>query len=360
MQKILIVDDLEINRDILSEMLDDEYDILTSDNGNDALEVINRNKDSLSLILLDLIMPGMDGFGVLTEMDRMGWDNRIPVIVITGDDAKENERRCFSYGVTDFVRKPFDSKIIKMRVRNVVDLFAYKNNLEDCVAQQTEELKVQNIKLKKQAETLEKSNQRIIDVLGTVVESRNLESGQHIQRVKTYTGILARQLREDYPEYRLDDHTIEVMVLASALHDVGKIAIPDSILLKPGRLTAEEFEHMKSHTTKGCVIIDNIKGVWDEEYSRMSYEICRYHHERFDGKGYPDGLKGDDIPISAQIVSVADVYDALVNERVYKDAYPKDKAFNMIMAGECGTFSQKILECFKKVRTRFEQVGEQA
>ena len=359
MQTILIVDDMEINRDILTEMLGDEYDILTASDGNEALELIKRHKDSLSLILLDLIMPGTDGFGVLNEMERMGWTKRIPVIIITGDDTRESERKGFAYGVSDFVRKPFDSNIIKLRVRNVVDLFAYKNNLEDRVAQQTEELKIQNLKLKKQAETLEQSNIRIIDILGNVVESRNLESGQHIQRVKTYTGILAHQLQVDYPEYGLDGHKVDVIMQASALHDVGKIAIPDSILLKPGRLTADEFEYMKSHTTKGCVILDNIEGVWDEEYAEMSHAICRHHHERYDGKGYPDGLKGDEIPISAQIVSIADVYDALVSERVYKDALPKDKAFSMIINGECGTFSPKLLECFKKVRRQFEKVGEQ-
>jgi putative two-component system response regulator len=183
-----------------------------------------------------------------------------------------------------------------------------------------------------------------------------MESGEHIQRVKGYTEILANEMMKSYPEYGLTAKKIEVIVSASALHDIGKIAIPDNILMKPGKLTNEEYEFMKSHTLRGCEILNNIKGAWDQEYGKYSYEICRYHHERFDGRGYPDGLEGDQIPISAQLVSIADVYDALVNERVYKDAFPKDKAFQMITQGECGVFSPKLLEAFRKVRKEFESL----
>ena len=211
--------------------------------------------------------------------------------------------------------------------------------------------------LKEQAKKLEESNEKIIDILGTVVESRNLESGEHIKRVKGLTGVLALQVMADYPEYGLDEQKVEAIVAASSLHDVGKISIPDHILLKPSRLTEKEFEYMKLHTTKGCEILDKIEGIWDEEYKEMSYEICRYHHERYDGKGYPDHLEGEQIPISAQIVSIADVYDALVCERVYKKAFPKDIAFHMIMNGECGVFSPKLLECFQKVKNEFERIA---
>lgn len=236
----------------------------------------------------------------------------------------------------------------------------YKNNLEERVAEQTSVISEQYNLLKHQADQLAKSNVSIIEILGTIVEYRNLESGEHIQRVKSYTRILGEQLMEDYPEYNLTSKQLNVIVSASALHDVGKIAIPDSILLKPGRLTKEEFEYMKEHTTKGCEIINNIRGVWSEEYAKASYEICRHHHERYDGRGYPDGLLGENIPISAQLVAVADVYDALVNERVYKSAFSADKAFNMIINGECGTFSPKLMDCFTKCRDRFESLaGEQ-
>ena len=223
--------------------------------------------------------------------------------------------------------------------------------------EQTETLKKQYQLLKIQAARLQKSNTNIIDILGTVVESRNLESGEHVMRVKGYTEILAKEMMKEYPEYGLTDKKIEVIVSASALHDIGKIAIPDNILLKPGKLTQDEYEYMKSHTTRGCEILNNIKDVWDEEYEKASYEICRHHHERYDGRGYPDKLKGDEIPISAQLVSVADVYDALVNERVYKSAYSKEQAFSMIINGECGIFSPKLLECFRNCREQFEELA---
>ena len=198
----------------------------------------------------------------------------------------------------------------------------------------------------------------MIDILGTVVEYRNLESGQHIERVKGYTKLLAEQLMKDYPEYGLTSDKVSVITSASALHDIGKIAIPDAILMKPGKLTQEEFEYMKSHTTKGGEILNSIKNVWDEEYGKVSYEICRHHHERYDGRGYPDGLKGEQIPLSAQIVSIADVYDALVNERVYKSAFSKEKAFQMIVTGECGVFSPKLLDCFWNARRAFERLAD--
>lgn len=352
--KVLVVDDMQINRDILEEILEEQYTVLKASDGIEALKIIDEEKNSLSIILLDLMMPNLDGFGVLEELKKRELVGRIPVIAISSDSSEDSERRCFGYGVSDFIRKPFNENLVTLRVGNVAALYSYKNNLENKVLEQTRALRNQNLKLQEQTTKLEESYHRIIDILGTVVESRNLESGQHINRVKTYTEILARQMMLDYPEYGITDHMISVMVPASALHDVGKIAIPDSILLKPGRLTADEFEVMKSHTTRGCVILKNIEGAWDDEYAKMSYVICRHHHEKYDGKGYPDGLVGDEIPIAAQIVSVADVYDALVNERVYKDAIPKDKAFNMIVGGECGQFSPKLMECFRKVRGQFE------
>lgn len=356
MKKILVVDDMEINRDILEGILEDEYDVITAANGAEAIEVLDSRGGAIAVTLLDLTMPVVDGFGVLDWMISKDLLKRVPVIIITGENSNDREEKCFGYGVSDFIRKPFDERVVLLRVKNVIDLFSYKNALEDKVRTQNDELIKQYARLKQQAEYLEKSNQKIIDILGTVVESRNLESGQHIQRVKTYTNILAYCVMEDFPEYGLTQHKIDVMTLASALHDIGKIAIPDSILLKPARLTADEFECMKTHTTKGCIILQNITDAWDEEYSQVSYDICRYHHERFNGKGYPDGLVGDDIPIAAQIVSIADVYDALVNDRVYKDAFSHEQAFNMIVNGECGVFSPKLLECFKKSRREFEEL----
>lgn len=355
--KILIVDDSFINRELLTEMLEDEYEVITCENGLQALELMEENYNEPAIILLDLVMPVLDGVGFLKALQNKPIMKDIPILVISGETNVETEIKCFDYGVFDFIKKPFDNRLVKKRIKNAVDLYMYKNNLEERVAEQTSVISEQYNLLKHQADQLAKSNVSIIEILGTIVEYRNLESGEHIQRVKSYTRILGEQLMEDYPEYNLTSKQLNVIVSASALHDVGKIAIPDSILLKPGRLTKEEFEYMKEHTTKGCEIINNIRGVWSEEYAKASYEICRHHHERYDGRGYPDGLLGENIPISAQLVAVADVYDALVNERVYKSAFSADKAFNMIINGECGTFSPKLMDCFTKCRDRFESLA---
>lgn len=358
--KVFIVDDMEINRDILTEILEDEYSVIEAADGKQALEILEKQHEEIAVMLLDLVMPEVDGFAVLKVMHEKAYTNKIPVLIISSETSVETERQCFEYGISDFIHKPFDSSLVKRRVKNVADLFMYKNELEEKVEKQTETLRKQYKLLLLQADRLQKSNEDIIDILGTVVEGRNLESGEHIKRVKGFTRILAQKLMEEYPEYGLSPKQVALITSASALHDIGKIAIPDNILLKPGKLTAEEYDYMKSHTTRGCEILEKIEGVWEESYSKASYEICRYHHERYDGKGYPDGLVGDDIPISAQLVSIADVYDALVSPRVYKDAYGKDQAFEMIIRGECGVFSPKLLECFRKVKKDFEKLAASA
>lgn len=350
----MIVDDVMINRDILAGMLENQYEVLEAENGRQALDIIETSMDELVVILLDLTMPVLDGFGVLEALHGKSVMERVPILVISGETSVESEKKCLDYGVADFVHKPFDEALVMCRVRNATDLYSYKNRLEDKVAEQTKTLRKQNRELKEQAERLEQYNDKIVDILGTVVESRNLESGDHIKRVKAYTRILAEQLMKDDPTSGLTQHFIDVMVPASALHDVGKIAISDNILLKPGRLTPEEFEEMKTHTTRGCEILDSIEGAWSAEYKKVSYEICRYHHERYDGRGYPDHLSGEEIPLAAQIVAIADVYDALTSKRVYKDAYGRQKAFEMILAGECGTFSDRIYDSFKKAKPAFE------
>lgn len=353
---VLVVDDMEINREILAEILGEEYQVKTAEDGRKALEMIEELHEELAVVLLDLMMPVVDGFAVLEVMQERGWSEKIPVLIISGETSVNAERKCFDYHISDFIRKPFDNALVKKRVRNVVSLYQYQRDLEDKVQAQTKTLREQNKLLQLQADKLRKSNTNIIEILGTVVEYRDFESGEHINRVKGYTRILAERLAVEYPEYGLDQEEIEVIVSASALHDVGKIAIPDNILLKPGRLTDEEFACMKTHTTRGGEILQNIRNAWDEEYGKISYQICRHHHEKFDGRGYPDGLVGDEIPIAAQIVSIADVYDALVNERVYKDAFPKEEAFRMIMNGECGKFNPKLLECFRIERKAFEEL----
>lgn len=355
--RVLVVDDMELNRELLQEMLENEYEVIQAEDGRRAVELLCEYSDEINVVLLDLVMPEMDGFAVLGVMQEQELIGRIPVMVISGETSSEAEKKCFDYGVSDFIQKPFDESIVKRRVKNVVDLFSYQNELEEKVEKQTETLRKQYRILRHQAEKLKENNIRIIDILGTVVESRNLESGEHIKRVKGFARILGYQLMKDYPEFGLTEEKVEMIAEASALHDVGKIAIPDNILLKPGRLTEREFELMKSHTTRGCDILNSIEGIWEEDYRQISYEICRHHHERYDGNGYPDKLKGEEIPISAQIVSVGDVYDALVSERVYKDAYSKEEAFRMITKGECGVFSPKLLESFRHVRKDFEELA---
>lgn len=356
--KILIVDDSEINRELLTEILSDHYDIIEASDGRMALDIIDKQSKSISAILLDLIMPEMDGFAVLTALKGRKLLDQIPVLVISGETSSQMENKCFDYGVVDFIAKPYNASIVRKRVENSVSHFNDRNHLKEKVEEQTVVLRKAYRRLQEQANQLHKRNLDIIEMLGTIVEFRSLESGEHIQRVKGYTQILANAFAKLFPEYKLTKEKIEVIVAASALHDVGKIAIPDGILLKPGRLTDEEFEYMKLHTVRGCEILESMKKKWDQDYQKASYEICRSHHERYDGKGYPDGLKGDEIPVSAQLVSVADVYDALINERCYKAAYSKEEAFRMITNGECGTFSPKLMEAFRAVRQQFEDFSQ--
>lgn len=336
---VLVVDDNSINRDMLTIILEVDYpNIICAENGVRALEAIEKYERRLSVILLDIIMPVMDGLEVLHYMNKNNLVNDIPVLIISSDTSASIEKQVFDLGAIDFIKKPFNTAIIRRRIRNAVDLFNYKNNLE-------EKIKEQTIQLKEQTKKLERNKLNVIDVIGAIVESRNMESNGHIKRVKKYTNIIAKKIKILYPEYGLTDELVDIITNVSSLHDIGKISIPDNILLKQDQFTDEEYEIMKTHTTKGCKMLVNIEGVWDEIYDKIGYNICRYHHERYDGKGYPDNLVGDEIPIEAQIVSIADVYDALTNKRCYKDTISKDKAIDMIANGECGQFSPKMIDC---------------
>lgn len=359
-EKVLVVDDVSINRDMLEEMLKGDYEVEQAEGGMQALRILKERHEDFVVILLDLMMPEVDGFAVLEVMRNQKWIDTTPVIVISGENSSEAESRSLELGASDFIRKPFDQYLVRRRVKNIADLFSYKRSLEIKVKKQTETLRKQYRLLQLQSEKIRESNAKIIDILGTVVECRNLESGEHIKRVKRFTEILAEELMRAYPEYELTEEKIGLIAAASALHDIGKIAIPDNILLKPAKLTDDEYEYMKSHASRGAEILQQIEGAWDGEFGKICYDICRHHHERYDGRGYPDALKGDDIPISAQLVSIADVYDALVSERVYKVAYSPERAFHMIVSGECGVFSPKLLECFRNVRKDFEHLAVSA
>ncbi len=336
---ILIVDDAEVNRVILRGLFENEYNLLEAENGEQALMLLRQYSSSIAVILLDLVMPIRDGYQVMEEIKRDEELSRVPVIVITSDDTKDSRMRVFSLGAADIIAKPFEPDVIKSRVRNIVELTCYRRHMEELVAEQTASLR--------------ESNSIVVDMLSSVIEYRSLESGQHIRRIRMFTKILLEEVARCYREYDLDERKIQMIADASSMHDIGKIAIPDRILNKPGRLSPEEFEVMKTHVLKVCEILSGLNRLPDKEYLRYAYNICRYHHERWDGGGYPDGLKGDNIPICAQVVAIADCYDALTTNRVYKEALSHDQAFNMILNGECGVFSPNLLECFKNVLEQF-------
>lgn len=349
-QRILIVDDEEVNRAILSEMFREEYEICEAANGQDAVAQIQENQN-IVLILLDIIMPVMDGFKVLDYMKEQDLLEKIPVILITSESVGDSEGRAYSYGVADVMHKPFYPRIVKRRSKNIIELYQNKHNMEVRLKEQEEAIRAQEKEIRE-------TNEFMIDSLSSVVEFRSAETGEHTRRIKYFTRIMLKYLKEYFPKYNLTDDVIDEITRASALHDIGKIGIPDSILLKPGRLTTEEFEIMKTHTTIGCDILEKFYGNQTGSFYRHSYDICRYHHERWDGNGYPDHLVGEEIPLSAQVVAIADVYDALVSPRVYKSVYANNIAFDMIMNGECGQFSPDMLECFGLAKVEFFNVVE--
>ena len=332
-QKILIVDDSEMNRSILADMLGDEYEILEAENGSEGVAMLQTRGSEISLVLLDIVMPGLDGFGVLNMMNKNGWIEDIPVIMISAESGSSHVERAFDLGVTDFISRPFDALIVHRRVVNTILLYAKQKKLVSLVAEQIYEK--------------ERRSNLMIDILSHIVEFRNGESGMHVRHVHILTETLLTELMRRTDKYRLTPADISVISTASALHDIGKIAIPEEILNKPGRFTDEEFAIMKKHSMYGADMLEALPFYQDEPLVKAAYEICRWHHERWDGRGYPDGLKEDEIPISAQMVALADVYDALTSERVYKPAYPHEKAIGMILNGECGTFNPLVMECLR-------------
>lgn len=337
-QLILIVDDSELNRALLSEMLKDDFRILEASNGRECLDALEQYGMGISLVLLDINMPVMDGFEVLVQMNRNHWIEDIPVVMISSDDTESNIKRAYDMGVSDYIRRPFDAQVVFRRVFNTIKLYAKQRRLITLVTDQIDEK--------------EKNNQIMIRILSQIVEFRNGESGLHVEHINILTGLLLERLVQKTDHYDLTWSDQYRITLASALHDIGKIGIDDKILNKPGRLTKEEFEIMKSHTLIGASILENLGLYQEEPLIKTAYQICRWHHERYDGKGYPDGLRGDEIPISAQVVSVADVYDALVNERVYKKAITHEKAIEMILNGECGVFNPILLECLVDIKDK--------
>ena len=336
--QLLVVDDSEMNREILKEILGKEYQILEACDGEEALKMLEQYGTEISLVLLDIIMPKMDGFEVLAYMNRDKWIEDIPVIMISSEGSESYIRRAYELGASDYISRPFDTKVVYQRVINMIKLYAKQRRLIHLVTDQIYEK--------------EKNNRMMTGILSQIVEFRNGESGLHVLHINILTQLLLEKLTRKSENYVLSWSQQHMIATASALHDIGKIGIDEKILNKPGKLTKEEFEAMKQHTIIGARMLDRLEMYHDEEMMKYAYEICRWHHERYDGKGYPDGLKGEEIPISAQVVSLADVYDALVSDRVYKKAYSHEKAMEMILNGECGMFNPLLLECLVEIQDK--------
>ena len=339
---ILIVDDSEMNRVILNEMLKDEYRVLEADNGRAALDMVDRYGDELSLVLLDIIMPGMNGFEVLGELSRRTVADSLPIIMISSEDSDDVVLRAYELGASDYINRPFDARVVRRRVSNTIRLYAKQRRLTSLLSQQY------NARVK--------NSRMLIDIMAGVMELRNGESGLHVTHIEKLTELLLGCLVHRSDQFPLDNEQRSTIAMASALHDIGKMSIDDAILNKPGRLTAEEFEIMKTHTTLGAdMLLELGRQHTGNPLLEYAYQIARWHHERWDGKGYPDGLKGDAIPIAAQVVSVADVYDALTSVRVYKDAIPHQEAIQMILDGKCGQFNPLLLDCLLEVQDRIAE-----
>ncbi len=338
---ILIVDDAELNRSLLADILGEKYDIIEAENGLQAISQIEKNKHDLSLVLLDIMMPEVDGFGVLAIMNKSKWLEQIPVIIISAETAPTYIDNAYDLGALEYVSRPFDPRTVQHRVSNVIMLYSKQKHLENMVTEQMLEK--------------EKSNQIMVNVLSHIVEFRNGESGMHVLNIRLITELLLKQLCAVTDQYCEIRSKIPLIANASALHDIGKISIDEKILNKPGRLTAEEYEIMKFHSAAGANMLEKTQYYPDEELVRIARDICRWHHERYDGMGYPDGLVGDAIPIEAQVVALADVYDALTHKRVYKEAYSHEKSLRMIMDGQCGAFNPLLLRCMADIGTDLER-----
>lgn len=344
-ETILIVDDSALNRMVLIEILGKEnYTFLEAENGQQAVELLDCHPE-VDLLLLDITMPEIDGFGVLEAMNQYHWIEETPVIMISAEDSYTFVERAYDLGASDYITRPFDARVVCRRVSNTLMLYAKQKRLVQMVAEQVYEK--------------EKVSNTMISILSHIVEFRNNESGLHVVHIRTITELLLRRLCKKTDRYPLTEADISLISTASALHDIGKINIPEQILNKPGRLTKEEFDIIKTHSAVGEHMLRQIPFNQNEPLVKVAREICRWHHERWDGRGYPDGLKGDEIPISAQVVSLADVYDALTSERCYKAAFDHETALNMIVNGECGAFNPLLLECLMDGADQIKQAMQE-
>lgn len=342
--QILLVDDSAMNRMMLTEILRDSYHVLEAENGRECMEKLQAEAGNIALVLLDINMPVMDGFEVLKAMNASHTIEDIPVIMISSEDSDATIRRSYELGASDYVNRPFDARIVYRRVTNTIKLYAKQRRLVQMVSEQIR--------------ARENNTDMLVGVLSHIVEFRNGESGAHVRHIRIITELLLRRLLES-SRYSITAEQQDMIPLASALHDIGKIGIDEKILNKPGRLTPEEFEVMKTHSMLGAKMLHDLDNFAEQPLLQTAYEIARWHHERWDGRGYPDGLKGDEIPIGAQLVSLADVYDALTSERCYKKAVSHEKAVQMILNGECGAFNPLLLQCLTDIQADLKEELQQ-
>lgn len=340
-RKILVVDDSEMNRSLLCDMLSGSYEILEAENGLEASAILQSREQEIALMLLDIVMPKMDGFELLTVMNKNGWIKNIPVIIISSETVPAYVDKAYDLGVQDYISRPFDERIVQRRVSNTLMLFIKQKELSHMVMEQFKER--------------ENENTLMTEILSHIVETRNGESGLHVLHIRMLTEIILQKLLEKTNQYPISKQDIPIICNAASFHDIGKMVLPMEILNKPGKLTAEEFEVVKTHSMEGANLLKSLAMRENEPLIKMGYEICRWHHERYDGHGYPDGLKGDEIPIAAQVVALADVYDALRSSRVYKPPYSHEEAIHMILNGECGVFNPILLECLSELSDTLEE-----
>lgn len=353
---ILIIENDEISRRQLVEIFQDKYKVLEVSNEKEGIEVFRKNAFSIAAVLLNLLIPSQNNFQVLQWLSEHKFLSRIPFIMLSSEKTVQYEKKGYECGMVGYIKKPISADGVKQLVENMISMFQYKQKLEVMVKEQTQQLQGQNAMLKQMTEKQEQMNEILIDTLSNIVEFRNLESEQHIKRVRELSLCLGTSVMNLYPEYELTLEKAGIIAWASALHDIGKIVIPDYIILKAGKLTPDEFEVIKSHTTKGAEIIEKVIHLDNKEFCDYAYDIARHHHEKYNGKGYPDGLKGEEISIAAQIVSLVDVYDALTSKRVYKAAYETDKSYQIIINDQRDFFSSKLLKAFAEVREEFEMI----
>lgn len=344
---LVIVDDVAMNRALLGQMFQKEFEILEAENGEEAIQIINEYYNNIALVLLDIKMPVMDGFEVMSRMKFYGYMKQIPVILITSDEEGNAMEKGYALGATDVVFKPFQAHVVIQRVHNIYELYQHKNHLEDLVEEQTAQLE-------EQYELLKEHHRHLVSVLRDIVEYRNVEYPEHLDYIQGYTRILAENYAMLYPRAKMTKEKIGYIVQAARFHDVGKITMPDAILSRPGRLSKWDLELLKEHTIKGRDIVQVMAELEDDMFSKICCNVCLYHHAKYDGSGYPVDIRKERIPIEAQIVGLADMYETMVHSVALRKKYSKEQVYNMLMNGKCGELSPRMKECLQASKKELE------